>query len=297
MLAEGGSGVRATRVLGRGGRRSDVVRLIILDIEGVVTDAGGSQFPWPLREMAEARRLLEEAPVPCVLCSGRQVPYGEAVAQALNLFRPLSHEARTAAWERSAPELLGWPSVLENGAYLYDAVQKRPIPHPALTPERIQRLHTLRAERIDPLVARTGANLDVGKDFCISINPPPAGPGTRERQPTVAFRAVVEDVLADALDEVEIKHSASAIDITPGGVSKASGVRVAMEWTGLSPDEVLGVGDTIADQEWLAGVGWTATPANGRAALPGLKYYAAGDSTAGLIEILQRLRDSGYAGV
>jgi hydroxymethylpyrimidine pyrophosphatase-like HAD family hydrolase len=274
-----------------------MLRLIILDIEGVVTAAGGSQFPWPLAEMAEARRLLEESPVPCVLCSGRQVPYGEAVAQALNLFRSRPEDARAAARQRGAPELFGWPSVLENGAYLYDAVQKRPLPHPTLTPARIQRLHALRAERIDPLMARTGANLDVGKDFCVSINPPPAAPGARERMATDTFRTVVEEELADALDELEIKHSASAIDITPRGVSKASGVQVALEWTGLSPEDVLGVGDTVADQEWLAGVGWTATPGNGRQALPGLRYYAASDSTRGLVEILTRLREHDYGGL
>lgn len=274
-----------------------MIELIILDIEGVATDAGGSQYPWPLAEMLEVRRLLEEAPPACVLCSGRQVPYGEAVVQALNLFRPLPEAARRRLRERGGPELLGYPSAFENGAYLYDAVAKRPIPHPALTPERIQRLHFLRAEHLDPLMTRSGAHMDVGKDFCVSINPPPLTAGALERMPTADFRRQVEAELAGALDEVEIKHSASAIDITPTGASKASAVQVILEWTGLRPDQVLGVGDTVADRDWLALLGHSATPANGREALPGVHWVAPREATEGLIDILTRLREQGYQGI
>jgi hydroxymethylpyrimidine pyrophosphatase-like HAD family hydrolase len=264
-----------------------MLRLAILDVEGVITGAGGSQYPWPLAEMGELRALLEELVLPCILCTGRQVPYGEAVIQALNLFQPLPEAMRRHAQAVSGERLLGWPSILENGGYLYDPLAKRPIPHPALTRETVERLRQLRAEMLLPLMRATGATLDVGKDHCLSINPPPAAPGSRERMSTAEFRPVVDQALAPFQEWLEVKHSASAIDITPRAVSKASAVQVVLEWTGVGPKEVLGVGDTAADAEWLRLVGLPAAPANGRAALPCLAYYSPEESTRGLLDIFR----------
>jgi hypothetical protein len=54
------------------------------------------------------------------------------------------------------------------------------------------------------------------------------------------------------------------------------------------------VGDTRADEAWLAEVGWRATPANGRANLPGLDFYAPGEVAVGLLEILQEAAAHGF---
>src|SRR4051794_22653794 len=224
--------------------RTGMIRLLVLDVEGVITLPGGSQYPWPLEEMLAVRRSLAEASFGCILCTGRQVPYGEAVIQALDLFQPLSADGAAPASRTGAPALQGWPSILENGGYLYDPLAKRPFPHPAITPATQRLLREIRDRVLDPLMEESGAHLDVGKHFCLSINPPPAAPGSRERQATAAFLPVVAQALAPYRDAVEVAHSASAIDVTPRGVSKASALRVVMEWTGLRREEVAGVGDT-----------------------------------------------------
>jgi len=268
--------------------RPPMIHLLILDVEGVITGAGGSQYPWPMEEMLAVRRALAAAPFACILCTGRPVPYGEAVIQALDLFRPLPAEARVRAHARGIA-LQGWPSIMENGGYLYDPLAKRPIPHPTLSPEKRRLLWEIRDAVLDPLMDATGANLDAGKVFCLSINPPPLAAASRDRQSTAAYLPLVETALAPYGDAVEIVNSASAIDITPRGVSKASAVRLVMEWTGLAPEQVAGVGDTVADAAWLREVGWSATPANGRAALPHVHYAAEREEAAGLLEILEWL--------
>jgi hydroxymethylpyrimidine pyrophosphatase-like HAD family hydrolase len=247
--------------------------------------------------MLEVRRFLDVSPLACTLCTGRQEPYGEAVIQALNLFRPLPDEVRRRVREVSGQDLLGWPSILENGAYLYDPLAKRPIRHPAVTPERLRSLQRLSAEVLSPLVADTGAQFEPGKDFCVSINPPPVAPGSSERQSTGSYRPVVEAAITDYLDLVEIKHSASAIDITPHGISKRSAMELILAWTGLQPEEVLGVGDTKADEAWLQAIGWRAAPANGREQLPGMNYYAPREVAQGLLDIFRRTRANDYAGL
>ncbi|MFN3651866.1 MAG: HAD family hydrolase [Armatimonadota bacterium] len=274
-----------------------MVRLLILDVEGVIALPGGSQHPWPLETMLRLRSVLAAAPYACGLCTGRQEPYGEAIVQALSLFRPLPDDVRKRVRAAGGPPLVSWPSILENGAYFYDPVAKTPYAHPALTPEWIETIQRVRAEAIQPLVRETGALLEAGKDFSLSLNPPLLDPGTGERQSTAEFRPRVEAAVAPLADVVEVKHSLSAIDITPRGVSKASAVRLLLEWTGLAPEEVLGVGDTAADEAWLQVVGHRAAPANGRPFLRDLHYYADAEVVEGLLQILQRLEGNGYAGL
>lgn len=271
------------------------IKLVVLDVEGVIALPGGGQLPWPLEDLLAVRRFLEQSPVTCTLCTGRQQPYGEAVIQALNLFQALPEDLRAHARQRSGQSFLAWPSILENGAYFYDPLAKRPIPHPLLTPERTLVLNRMRTEVLVPLAAETGAVIEAGKDFCISVNPPPLAPGSVERVTTQTFAPVIEAALTVYLDEVEVKYSHSAVDITPRGISKASAVRLLLDWTGLEPEEVLGVGDTKADEAWLREVGWRATPANGREALPGMHYYSPHSVARGLLDILQRLKSSAYA--
>lgn len=149
-----------------------MIRLIILDVEGVITLPGGSHQPWPLADMLQLREAVEALSLPCVLCTGRQDPYGEAVVQALNLFFPLPAEFRERIAQASGHRFLSWPSIFENGAYFYDPLAKRPVPHPALTPDIVTVLQRMRAKALAPLVKRTSAQFEVGKEYCISLNPP-----------------------------------------------------------------------------------------------------------------------------
>lgn len=259
-----------------------MLRLLILDVEGVVGPAGGSQYPWDLAALAEVRALLDAAPVPAVLCTGRQAPYAEAVIQALGLLRPAPPSGA-----RPTPEFLGWPSIVENGACFLDPLAKRLIPHPALgaAPENLQR--RLRA-LLAPLEA-TGAVIEAGKEYTLSLNPPPVHPGDRERMRPAAWLPEVAAALTDLAGEVDLKASESAVDLTPRGIGKAQAVRTLREWFGLAAGEVAGVGDSAADAAWLAKVGWRAAPANGRTALPGLDFYASEPEARGLALILRRL--------
>jgi len=271
-----------------------MLKLVILDVEGVLTLPGGGQYPWPLDDLGRVRRYLEATALPCVLCTGRQQPYGEAVIQGLNLFSRLPAEQAADVIRRGGPELLAWPSIMENGAYFYDPLAKRPFPHPDLTPERVQVLQRLRTEVLRPLALETGAVIEAGKDFSVSINPPPLTRNNSERQSTAEFAPIVEAALAGFAEAVEVKSSASAVDITPRGISKASAVGLLLHWLGLAPMDVLGVGDTRADELWLREVGWRAAPANGREALPGMDYYAKGEVAAGLLEILEHAHNNAW---
>lgn len=267
-----------------------LISLLLLDLEGVLALPGGAQYPWPLEDWGRLRAALADAPWATALCSGRQSPYGEAVIQALDLYHPLPDTVRERIRQTGGPPFLAWPSILENGAYFYDPIGKTAYPHPAITPDRLVALHRLKLEVLVPLAKSTGAVVEAGKEYTISVNPPLVDLHSGERQSTDAFRPVIEEVAAEFLGEIEIKHSRSAIDITPRGIGKASALRQLLAWTGLPAEEVAGVGDTVADAEWLGLIGWSAAPANGREALPGMRFYAEREVAAGLLQIVERLR-------
>lgn len=148
----------------------------------------------------------------------------------------------------------------------------------------------------EELCKATRAEIEPGKKICISLNPPFLA-GGKERMPITEFAALVCKKLSayQEQDYTDMTHSASAVDITPRGVSKASAVQGLLTAAGLLPEEVLGVDDSAAGAEWLRVVGFRATPANGSPALDGIVHYRSPyPEVGGLIDILQKLAWHGY---
>jgi hydroxymethylpyrimidine pyrophosphatase-like HAD family hydrolase len=263
--------------------------LIIADVEGVIAPAGGSEYAWNLDHFVRLREQIARLGVPCVLCTGRPVPYAEALFQALEMLHPLPSGVRRRLRAASGGRpFRGWPSIVENGACFYDPLTKLAVPHPALTPPIREAFSEVRRRILEPLACRTGAQIEAGKDYSVAIAPPFQGDDGVRVSPA-AFRSVVEEALGDSAQLLEVANSQSAVDLTPKGVSKASALRVLLDWTGLDPAAVLGVGDTLADEAWLAAVGFSAAPSNGDPALTGIHYRASQPETLGLCEILEHV--------
>lgn len=267
------------------------LRLVVLDIEGVLTPAGANEaWDWP--RLGALRCLLEGLPIAGALCSGRQVSFGEALLYYLNLLRPLPEVlgARFAAHFGRA--LRGWPSILENGAFFFDPLARMALTYPPLAANaELQGAFRDVRRRVEELRQTTGAELEPGKMWCLSLNPPFV-PGGETRVPIADFAALVMDKLSTYQRQgyIAITHSVSAVDITPAGVSKAAAIAFLLAASGLAPAEVLGVGDSEADAAWLGLVGTRATPANGSAALdPLLHYRSLYPTVTGTLDILQRL--------
>jgi hydroxymethylpyrimidine pyrophosphatase-like HAD family hydrolase len=242
------------------------IKLIICDWEGCISEPGGGIVPWPTENIAELSRVVnlmrsEEKYPPLVLCSGRQFPYGEAALQAINAF-----------WD-------GMPSILENGVGLYYPKTKSILWNPAITGSTSEAMTEIRV-KVSREMERLDLNKEVGKEYCISLNPP-------------ADMAIewLYDYMAnefkDYQDLVEITHSRSAVDITPKGVDKGSGVRFLSEVTGIALEDVVGIGDTKGDLPMLNLVGHPAVPANADESVRRIaEYVSAFDTTKGVIDII-----------
>lgn len=244
------------------------IRAIFSDIEGCIVPGAGR--PWELDVLTAlaayvgaSARDPQRFP-PLVLCTGRPAPYVEALGHALGL--------RT-------------PAICENGAVLCDletgAVEDWSPAHarPALEAAR----RVLEAE----WCPRTGTRMVQGKRVCISLSPPAADrPRIAELARDVARHLARAGV---PVDRLHLTHSYGAIDITPAGVTKASGARrLCARWEcGL--DAVLAIGDSANDLELLTAAGRSAAPANALDAVAGVVSYRSPlEYGAGVLDILGR---------
>jgi hydroxymethylpyrimidine pyrophosphatase-like HAD family hydrolase len=242
------------------------IRLIVCDVEGCITPPNrgivvASEI-MPIAAYCAAARNDQGLP-PLVLCTGRQIPYAECVAQLIGAFYP------------------GFPSIVENGAFLYDIANNDIIPNPSLKPDALAALREVR-EKTEHLMNQYGAKKEYGKEACISLNPPP---GMAIDQ----FFEVARNALANWSTVVDITHSQSAVDITPAGIDKAAGMRCLAERTGISPDEMLGIGDTRGDMPMLKLVGVPTGPANASHEVREIaSFIAPHPGPVGVADILRR---------
>jgi len=155
--------------------------------------------------------------------------------------------------------------VAENGALLFDpgSGSERVLaePPPALFIERLQ------ARRLEPL--------SIGRVIVATREP---------------GEKLVLDVIRELGLELQIIFNKGAVMVLPAGVNKATGLAAALEDLGLSPHNVVGVGDAENDHAFMSACGASAAVAN---ALPTLKAEAdhvlAASHGAGVEELIERM--------
>ena len=135
--------------------------------------------------------------------------------------------------------------VVENGALLYNpATQTERDLAPAPAPILIERLQ------------QSGIPLSVGRTIL----------ATHEPHEQTVLRVIHELGL-----EAEIIFNKGAVMVLPSGINKASGLRVACEELGISPHNVVAIGDAENDHAFLRAAGCGVAVAN---ALPALQANA-----------------------
>jgi HAD superfamily hydrolase (TIGR01484 family) len=158
--------------------------------------------------------------------------------------------------------------VAENGAVLY---------HPAA--KEVQTLAQRPSDAfIRELMRRGAERVSVGRVIV----------ATREPHETTAL-----EVIRDFGLELQVVFNKGAVMILPSGVNKASGLRAALKELGLSPHNVVGVGDAENDHAFLALCECAVAVQN---ALPTLKEQAdwvtSQSAGNGVTELVQMLTDT-----
>lgn len=155
--------------------------------------------------------------------------------------------------------------VAENGALLYRPADQIVVPLAERPPDEF--VARLRARGVDPL--------SVGHVIVATWHP---------------NETTVLEVIRELELELEIIFNKGAVMVLPPGVDKAGGLVVALSELGLSPRNVVGIGDAENDHAFLRLCGVSVAVAN---ALPTLKERCDAVTRrpygAGVVELIDRL--------
>jgi HAD superfamily hydrolase (TIGR01484 family) len=155
--------------------------------------------------------------------------------------------------------------VAENGASLYRPVTGEEMVLAPPPPEEF--VQALRNRGVAPLV--------VGRAILASVKP---------------YQTTILQTIRDMELELHVIFNKDAVMVLPSGVNKATGLRAALEELGLSPHNVVGVGDAENDHAFLEECERSAAVAN---ALPLVKkdadFVTAGAAGQGVAELIDEL--------
>ncbi len=155
--------------------------------------------------------------------------------------------------------------VLENGALLYNPASREEKSLGDHPPEEF--IKTLRDRGVDRLA--------VGRVIVATWHP---------------HETTVLEVIRDLGLELQVIFNKDAVMVLPSGINKATGLSAALNELGLSPDNVVGVGDAENDHALLKLCGYSVAVAN---ALPMLKQEADwvtnGARGAGVTELIDQM--------
>ena len=241
-------------------RAIDPLRLIVFDIDGVLTD--GEAQPWDLELMsllAELNRAARrDSSRPAVtLCSGRPAPYVDAMLQAID-----GHV----------------PAIFESGAGLYDPTGYRFLPNPSLGSG--SRMRQAKQRLTQKLVQPGHATIQPGKEYSLSLFP-------TERMTLDMLEPLAREALGPLAERIDLVRSASCLNVMPAGIDKAGGLYFLSQVTGIPLAAMLAVGDSPVDGPMLTVAGYSAAPANAARAIQRLVQYVAPSPAAqGVREIL-----------
>jgi HAD superfamily hydrolase (TIGR01484 family) len=241
-------------------RAIEPLRLIVFDIDGVLTD--GEAQPWDLGLMAELAELnraarLDSSRPAVTLCSGRPAPYVDAMLQAID-----GH----------------LPAVFESGAGLYDPAGYRFIPNPSLGTGSV--LRQAKQRLIQKLVRPGHAAIQPGKEYSMSLFP-------TDPAALAALEPLAREALGSLGLAVDLVYSASCLNVMPAGIDKAGGLYLLAKVTGIPLAAMLAVGDSAVDGPMLTVAGASAAPANASPYIQRIARYVAPSPTAqGVREIL-----------
>jgi hydroxymethylpyrimidine pyrophosphatase-like HAD family hydrolase len=212
-----------------------LIRLLVFDIDGVLTRGEGKALDLDLlKDLALLNQAARKDPaLPGVtLCTGRPSPYVEVMLQAID-----GH----------------LPGIFENGAGLYVPSDYKFLPHPDL--QHRTDMRGIRKRLEETLVKDGTANFQPGKEYTLTLLP---------TEPTEKYK--LHDQTLDALGmfdgTFDLASSPSCLNILPHNIHKGRGIEFLCTQTGYNPSELLGVGDSGVDIQFLSLVGFSAAPAN-----------------------------------
>jgi len=210
----------------------------------------------------------------CTLNTGKDIPL--KYHQALDKLFALTQQAdqglfpkigictgRDLRYAERALMDIGYPnswSVIESGILIYNPAQKSEIENYGLT-DAIKDIFEAISKNVIPEILKEYPRLYLytGNKINIAIEKMPD-----YSMPIEELYEIIKKKMEAQIKNgfIVVHHSRIAVDISPAGIDKASGIRFLSKYTGIKIEEMLGVGDSRGDFPMLNLVGFVGCPNN-----------------------------------
>jgi hydroxymethylpyrimidine pyrophosphatase-like HAD family hydrolase len=240
------------------------LRVVLADVDGVITRGEGQ--PIDIDAVQQLAAINAAAKLdPCVpalaLCTGRQAPYVELMAQLIGTFLPC---------------------IFEHGAGLFFPTTFRYEFDARLGSDYSARLARLRAALYEPLLRTGRAFVQPGKEASMTLYPR----GTIGKSPVEELAAIVEATVARVAPDFTVARNLHGVEVRSRGIDKGTGAVRVTELLEIPLEALAGVGDSDPDLAFLLRVGLSAAPSNATPAVrEQVSYVANAPFGLGLLEI------------
>lgn len=238
---------------------------ILCDIDGCLSpeQLGSMNLPALAKVADWNRRARESGDVPALtLCTGRPLPFAEAVARAVGA--------------------LDLPIVCEGGVWLLEMSPYRWSMDPRIDDGHREIIREVERWAVSQF---EGAFLESGKSGAVTI--------FHERGPEYLEKVVVPAVWTRINDEgwpLRASMTWTCVNVELEFISKASGIDRLLERTGLQSERLVGIGDTMSDVPIRERVAFFACPANADEQLKAMVDFVSDKEEAeGVLDILKRI--------
>ncbi len=241
------------------------IRILAVDVDGCLTPGEG--YPASLEVLGMLQNVNQRAEtdpdVPFVtLCTGRQQPFVDLMAQMIDNKKP---------------------AIFENGAGLYLPESYEFLYHPSITREKFEELASFERMIKTEMVARGTAKLQPGKEVSLSVYP---GKGYTVKD----NEAQLGELLRKMGSTLFLDVSILCINVLFPGIDKGEGVRWLGRHMGLGSEEIGTVGDAPGDLASFAAAGFAGAPANAEPEVrAAASFVAPHDNGHGVLDIIEEV--------
>jgi len=223
---------------------AEKIEAILIDVDGCIVPTNGDVSPgfyYGLEAISIWVKKASQGKFPSIgFCSGRDRNYVEAVSFFVGL---------PNSW-----------SVIESGVALFNPATKELALNPDLTDGMKKVFKEITDKRIPKILEKhPELFLYPGNMICVALE--------RKQGTKLSIENAYEAVKKEMADFhqrrlVQITHSDCAVDISPFGIDKASGLQFLSQHTGINLKKTLGIGDSNGDFPLFKKVGYVGCPKN-----------------------------------
>lgn len=247
-----------------------MIKLFITDLDGCVTDPfiTPDWKPFTTIRQLNLNSHYDEHIPPLTICTGRPMPYAEAMAQVLGIRLPF---------------------LFESGGGMYHVEKNELLWNPALTPEREEEVRQIKEWARKTLIERYPSSIpEFAKFTDIGV----INPDTRVIN---KITAISEEFISEHFKHFEVHHTEVSVNIILKKANKGEGIRWIAQHLGYELEELAYIGDSSGDIPGLNIVKLPFAPANAAEPTKKVANVLTGRSTHAVLEAYHRIIENNLA--